>query len=245
MSFRMTFFPGDPNLRKRARRAASGRQSQNPLPRAEPRIFWRGCAPLTPASRRASSFAMGSPWKEKIMSVVIALGFALSFPIATFAQTAVSQRLMASSFSLTQSNIKSRIWRDQVPDLLKFQRDLQAQVSPSIPLVAEVFSATFTINGRRIVISVLNGNCGSTPVENMRTCPARLAEIDGDRVRIIKDWPMFAISSVRGERGYDASSNAQTRFMTIATYDPATKQLSFADVVDGKKDASANSVTIP
>jgi len=179
------------------------------------------------------------------MSVVIALGFALSFPIATFAQTAVSQRLLASSFSLTQSNIEAQIWRDQVPDLLKFQRDLQAQVDPSIPLVAEAFSATFTINGRRIVISVLNSNCGSTPLENMRTCPARLAEIDGDRVRIIKDWPTFAISSVRGERSYDASSNAQTRFMTIATYDPATKQLSFADVVDGKKDASTNSVTIP
>ena len=33
--------------------------------------------------------------------------------------------------------------------------------------------------------------------------------------------------------------------MTIATYDPALRQLSFVDVVDGKKDASANSVTIP
>ena len=179
------------------------------------------------------------------MGGVIALFFALSFPIATVAQTAVSQRLLASSFSLVQSNIEAQIWRDQVPDLLKFQRDLQAQVDPSIPLVAEAFSAAFTINGRRIVISVLNSNCGSTPVENLRTCPARLVELDGDRIRVLKDWPMFPISSVRGERGYDASSNAQTHFMTIATYDPVSRRISFADVVDGKKSAGANAVTIP
>lgn len=245
MSFRMTFFPGDQKLRRFARRAASGRQSQNPLPQTEPRIFSSPVAPLTPASGRVPSFATGSLWKEKIMSVVVAFGIALSLPVTTFSQTAVSQRLLASSFSLTQPNVEAQIWRDQVPELLKFQRDLQAQVSPSIPLVAEAFSATFTINGRRIVISVLNSNCGSTPLENVRTCPARVAEIDGDKVRIIKDWPTFAISSVRGERGYDASSNAQTRFMTIATYDPALRQLSFADVVDGKKAASANFVTIP
>jgi hypothetical protein len=200
---------------------------------------------LTPEFHRALSFATRSPWKKKIMRAVIALGVALLLPFAAYAQTAVSQRLTASSFSLTEPNVQAQVWRDQVPDLLKFQRDLQAKVGPSIPLAAEVFSTTFVINGRRIIISVLNSNCGTTPVENLRTCPARLAELDGEQIRILKDWPMFAISSVRGERGYDASSNAQTQFMTIATYDPALRQISFADVVNGEKAVGANSVTIP
>jgi hypothetical protein len=245
MSDRMTFFRRAPTLRRAVCRAASKRQSQDPFSRVNPRIFSSRAALSTLAFRRAPSFAAGSPWKEKFMSAVIAFGVALSLPMATFAQTIVSQRLMAASFSLTESNIQARIWSDQVPDLLKFQRDLQAKVDPSIPLAAEVFSTTFVINGRRIIISVLNSNCGNTPVENLRTCPARLAELEENQIRILKDWPMFAIASLRGERGYDASSNAQTQFMTIATYDPATRQISFADVVDGEKSAGATAVTIP
>jgi hypothetical protein len=241
MSKRTTIFQHDPS----ACCAVPKRQSQDPFSRAKPRIFLSRGAPPTPSSRHAPSSATGSPWKEQFISAVIAFGVALLLPIAALAQTAVSQRLMASSFSFTDSNIQARIWRDQVPDLLKFQRDLQAQVGQSIPLAAEVFSTTFVINGRRIIISVLNSNCGTTPVENLRTCPARLAELDGDQIRILKDWPMFAISSVRGERGYDASSNAQTQFMTIATYDSVTKQMSFTDVVNGEKAAGADVVTIP
>ena len=199
---------------------------------------------LTPTTARAAIVEPQSRWKEMIARSVLVLA-AASFTPAAFANSNISQRLIASEFVLNEPNIQTQIWRDRVPDLLKFQSELRTQVGPSIPLAGEVFSTTFVINGRRFVISALNSDCASTAVENLRQCPARVAEIDGARIRILKDWPAFAVASVRGERGYDASSNAQQKYMTIAAYAPATRRLSFITVIDGEAMVGADSLTIP
>lgn len=196
--------------------------------------------PLTPpiACRRASVFAHA---RKTIMLSTIAL----LIPLSAIAQQVVSQRLMAAPFPLSQPNLQAEIWRDHVPNLLTFRKYLQANVDKTLKLEGDVFSTAFTLNGRTIVVSVLDADCGTTPIGNMRTCPARVAEVNGAQARILKEWPAFVISSKRGKSGYDASSNAQTQFMTIANFDPATRQLTFADVVDGQKNPSGESFTIP
>lgn len=190
------------------------------------------------------NFASPSCWKKMIARSVVVLA-ATALTLDAYAESTISQRLVASEFALSEPNIQAQIWRDRIPDLLKFQSELRTQVGLSIPFAGEVFSTTFVINGRRFVISALNSDCASTAVENLRQCPARVAEIDGARIRILKDWPAFAVASVRGERGYDASSNSQQKFMTIVTYAPATRKLSFVNVVDGETSAGADPLTLP
>ncbi|MDE2361064.1 MAG: hypothetical protein KGM42_00190 [Hyphomicrobiales bacterium] len=170
---------------------------------------------------------------------------AVLIPLSAFAQHIVSQRLTATPFSLSQPNLQAKIWQDRVPKLLAFRKYLQANVDRSLKLESDVFSTAFTLNGRTIVVTVLDADCGTTPKENLRTCPARVAEVNGAQVRILKEWPAFVVASRRGKAGYDASSNARTQFMTIANFDPTTRQLTFADVIDGQKNQSNASFTIP
>ena len=69
-----------------------------------------------------------------------ALILAMLAPLSASSEQAISHRLMAQSFSLTNSNLQARIWSDQVPDMLNFRKYPQstpaAQISRS--------SASFT-----------------------------------------------------------------------------------------------------
>ena len=64
-----------PTMRMIARAGGYERQSQNPSPQADPRIFCRRFAPLTPPRGRAVSMALAGNVKEVVMSAatVIAL----------------------------------------------------------------------------------------------------------------------------------------------------------------------------
>jgi hypothetical protein len=69
-----------PTMRMMARAGDHGRQSQNPPPQADPRIFCRRFAPLTPPRRRAASSALARNSKEIVMSAATAI--ALLVPLA-------------------------------------------------------------------------------------------------------------------------------------------------------------------
>ena len=94
--------------------------------------------------------------KEKIMRLsktlfILALALLVVRPALAEQQPTIEHRLLAETISLTANpatNPQLQIWRDQIPDLLKFQKYLQAQPSMhDVPLVAEVFTVTVEKSG--------------------------------------------------------------------------------------------------
>lgn len=71
-------------MRMMARAGGCDRQSQNPSPQADPRIFCRRFAPLTPPRRYAVSIALARYAQEVVMitAIVIALLVPLAHPLA-------------------------------------------------------------------------------------------------------------------------------------------------------------------
>jgi hypothetical protein len=190
--------------------------------------------------------------KEKIMwlsKTLFILAFALLVvrPALAEQQPTIEHRLLAETISLTANpatNPQLQIWRDQIPELLKFQKHLQTQPSMhNVPLVAEVFTATVESQGHTYIVSAINNNCSNTGLSNSRFCPARLVELRDGGTRLISELPNFLVSSLRGVKGYDAASNAQKQYQTIVSLNPRTRTLSFFGVYDGVR--SDMNLTVP
>jgi hypothetical protein len=190
--------------------------------------------------------------KEKIMRLpktlfILALALLVVPPALAEQQPTIEHRLLAETISLTANpatNPQLQIWRDQIPDLLKFQKYLQSQPSMhNVPLVAEVFTVTLESQGHTYIVSAINNNCSNTGLPNSRFCPARLVELRNGDTRLISELPNFLVSSLRGAKGYDATSNTQKQYQTIVSLDPTTRTLSFFDVYDGVR--SDMNLTVP
>jgi hypothetical protein len=119
---------------------------------------------------------------------------------------------------------------------------LQANLH-NVPLVAEVFTVTLESQGHTYIVSAINNNCSNTGLPNSRFCPARLVELRDGGTRLISELPNFLVSSLRGVKGYDATSNAQKQYQTIVSLNPTTRTLSFFDVYDGVR--SDTNLTVP
>lgn len=226
-----------PTMRMIARAGGYERQSQNPSRQADPRIFCRRFAPLTPPRGRAVSMALPGNVKEVVMSAATVI--ALLIPLTAGAAQAESHRLIAQEFSLVGAgDLQSAIWADKLPQLQASRSALQrAAPSAHLKSIAQVWTATFAGNGRSYVVSAINDGCeSSSAAENALICPVRVAEVVGGKVQVVADTTL-PISSVRGNAGYDASSNANSQYMTIASFDPVSRAISFTDVSAGQKTA--------
>ena len=223
-----------PNMGMIARADGYEGQSQNPCPQADPRIFCRRFAPLTPPRARAASIALARYAKEVVMSAATVI--ALLIPLTADAQQPESHRLVAESFSLTTTNVQTRIWSDLVPALLSGRKHLQALASAAnIGLTGLVYATQFNVGGRVYAVSVLNHQCANTGLQNSLSCPARIAEISGSTPRLIEEVPNFVVSFQPDATG--TKTNAQSRYMTIASFDLATRTLTFIDVSEGQQTA--------
>jgi hypothetical protein len=189
--------------------------------------------------------------KEKVMRLsktlfILALAL-LVRPALAEQQPTIEHRLLAEAISLTANpatNPQLQIWRDQIPELLKFQKHLQAQPGMhNVPLVAEVFTVTVESQGHTYIVSAINNDCSNTGLPNSRFCPARLVELGDGDTRLISELPHFLVSSLRGVKGYDATSNTQKQYQTIVSLNPTTRTLSFFDVYDGVR--SDMNLTVP
>ncbi|AZG78757.1 hypothetical protein [Methylocystis rosea] len=226
--------PSRSTMRMMARAGGYDRQSQNPAPQADARIFCRRFAPLTPPRRHAVSIALARYAKEVVMSAASVI--ALLIPFTAGAQQPESHRLFAESFSLTTSNLQTRIWSDQLPALLSGRKHLQAAApDANIGLTGLVYETQFKVDRRVYVVSVLNHQCANTGLEHSLSCPARIAEISGSTPRLIQEVPNFVVSFQPDATG--TKTNAQSGYMTIASFDPATRALTFTDVSDGQQTA--------
>ena len=216
-------------LRFMARPLASLRQAEKQFPQADPLLFRRRFASLTPAPVRASRFASANHAKEFFMRAALIL--AMLAPLSASAEQAISHRLMAQSFSLTDSNLQARIWSDQVPEMLKFRKYLQSTPGGADkPLVGVVYTTSFQVEGKQIVVSVISNNCANAGgVPNLLFCPTRVVSLSGGQLEVLADIPDLLVTVSEAD-----APQSSARKATIATYDPQTHQISFANV-DGSE----------
>lgn len=220
-----------------ARSPAFLRQAEKQFPQTDPLPFRRRFAPLTRAPVHASCFALANTAMEIFVSAVAVI--TLLVPIASYAQDAASHRLEAEDVSLVgPASLQTAVWADKIAKLRADRAEVQA-LAPGAHLkpIAQVWTTTFKGADRSYVVSAVNSGCTSSSTDpNSLTCPARVVEIIGGKTRVVANFDL-PISSVRGEYGFDASSNSQTRFMTIASFDPSTRSFSFTDVSNGEKNS--------
>lgn len=160
-------------------------------------------------------------------------------PFASSAQSLQSARVLAEPFPLTAdaaATTVGKIWADKLPLLIEQQKAL-VQAVPSLPMKTEVFIATLkTVDGTFVISAINSSECHSiSTVQNERDCPARLARVtSNNEVHVLGEQSDFPIAMVRGNAGFDASSNSQNTDRTIVTFNPTTKTFSYQLFHDGR-----------
>jgi hypothetical protein len=225
-------------LRFMARPPALLRQAQKQFPRADPLLFRQRFAPLTPAI--VSAFRIAQAYHAKELFTCAALILAMLAPLSASAEQAISHRLLAQTFSLTDSNLQARIWSDQVPEMLKFRKYLQSTPGGADkPLVGVVYTTSFQVEGKQIIVSVISNNCANAGgVPNLLFCPTRVASLSGGKLEVLGDIPDLLVTVSEA----DAPQNA--RKATVATYDPQTHQITFANVDGNERTELSQKVSV-
>jgi hypothetical protein len=199
-----------------------------------------GNAPNAQRAARGKEISLRRIAFDSIAACLAVVAFS-NIPAA--AQESDMRRVVAETLDLAASpasNIQLKIWADRLPEIIDDRRELLKTVPQlKLPLATEVFTASFKGGDRTLVVSAVHYRCASTEaLPNELDCPARVAEVAGGTVRILKEIPNFPFVSVRGAAGYDASSNAQTKFMTLLSYDSKARQLVLKFVSDGEASPS-------
>jgi hypothetical protein len=178
--------------------------------------------------------------------LVIALSLVSVFASHAQAQTNKAHRIMAETVDLAgkdTNNVQLQIWADRLPSLVAARQSLQKAV-PSLKLEAEFFTTSFKDGDSSIIISVLNDQCSSTEGQpNDLFCPARVVEETNGKLHLLSEVDDFDIHMVRGEAGYDDTSNRSATDMTVATFDPAMKKL-VVTVVDGGQSQDPSTLSL-
>ena len=156
----------------------------------------------------------------------------------TAAQSA-AHRVLAEKLDLTQSpmgNVQLQIWSDKLDAIIANRRQLLSTVpNLNLKLTTTAFTTSFKDGDRTIIVSSLNEDCASSEVApNEGDCPARVAEVRSGRLRILKSVSEFPVSALRGEAGYDASTNKNTEYMTLLTFNPTSQRITTKIVYGGE-----------
>ena len=157
----------------------------------------------------------------------------------TAAQQSETHRLLAETLDLTQSpaaNLQLQIWSDKLAEIIAKRRQLQSTV-PSLhlklmPRFSQRPSRTAT---ERSSSPRSYEDCASSQVApNEGDCLARVAEVRNGKLRILKNLSEFPVSALRGEAGYDASTNRNTQYMTVLTFNPTSQRITTKIVYGGE-----------
>ena len=156
----------------------------------------------------------------------------------TAAQSA-AHRVLAEKLDLTQSpavNVQLQIWSDKLDAIIANRRQLLSTVpNLNLKLTTTTFTTSFKDGDRTIIVSAVHYQCASSHDTPFKLeCPARVVELRGGKVRLLAEVPDFPISAKRGEAGFDASTNSNTQYMTVLTFDPADQQIAAKVTYDGE-----------
>ena len=182
---------------------------------------------------------------NKLRTTILALVVSATAPVCAHADNA--HRMIATTVDLTggaDSNAQLLAWKDKLPDIVAARAAIvKSNPSLNLKMADEFFTTSFSSGTTTYVISVATYNCSSSDVlPNERLCTARLLETVNGVSRVVKEVPNFPIASVRGDAGYDETSNKQMEAYTTVAFDP--KKQAFAVNVYDAGDHSPNILTI-
>ena len=194
-------------------------------------------AALTRPPVEARSHA-NSLWRFAMCRVATCLILATLGTAPTAAQSA-AHRVLAEKLDLTQSpmgNVQLQIWSDKLDAIIANRRQLLSTVpNLNLKLTTTAFTTSFKDGDRTIVVSAVHYQCASSHDTPFKLeCPARVVELRGRKIRLLAEVTDFPISAKRGEAGFDASTNSNTQYMTVLTFDPADQQIAAKVTYDGE-----------
>ncbi len=157
----------------------------------------------------------------------------------TAAQQSETHRVLAEKLDLTRSpmvNVQLQIWSDKLDAIIANRRQLLSTVpNLDLKLTTTAFTTSFKDGDRTIIVSAVHYQCASSHDRPFKLeCPARVVELRGGKTRLLAEVPDFPISAKRGEAGFDASTNSNTEYMTVLTFDPADQQIAAKVTYDGE-----------
>ncbi len=157
----------------------------------------------------------------------------------TAAQQSETHRILAEKLDLTQSprvNVQLQIWGDKLDAIIANRRQLLSTVpNVNLKLTTSVFTTSFKDGDRTIIVSAVHYQCASSHDTPFKLeCPARVVELRGGKMQLLAEVSEFPISAKRGEAGFDASTNSNTEYMTVLTFDPANQQIAVKFIYDGE-----------
>ena len=159
--------------------------------------------------------------------------------IAPTAAQSAAHRVLAEKLDLTQSpmgNVQLQIWSDKLDAIIANRRQLLSTVpNLNLKLTTTAFTTSFKDGDRTIVVSAVHYQCATSHDTPFKLeCPARVVELRGGKILLLAEVADFPISAKRGEAGFDASTNSNTQYMTVLTFDPADQQIAAKVTYDGE-----------
>ena len=174
------------------------RQSQNRLPRADPPIFCRRSAPLTPPRARRSFSASAYAAKEIVMSAAIMI--AILIPMNGAGALDVDPASHPVSLPMTPMAASSpklaSLWADQIA-AAKSRVEQTRAIAPDIKLTPAIdtLTASFKIGTDTLFVSAFAGACKDADwlpkgsENSIAYCPLRVAIISGGAMKLLAEAP--------------------------------------------------------
>lgn len=153
-----------------------------------------------------------------------------------------THRVLAQAMDITKdqsTDVQLRIWHDLVPELLENMKSFFKTSKVTPEMATRIFTASFKDGDKTIIISAIGHRCQSVPLLPYEyTCPARIAEVRGGVVHVLKNIPDFQMSSKNAVDAPALEANKQTDYETLVTYNPSKGQLSTTIVDNGESTPS-------
>ena len=153
-------------------------------------------------------------------------------------QPPATHRVLAQAMDITKdqsTDVQLQIWHDLVPELLENMKSFFKTSKVTPEMSTQIFTASFNDGDNTIIISAIGHRCQPVallPYEY--TCPARIAEVRGGVVHILKNIPDFQMSSKNAVDAPALEANKQTNYETLVTYNASKGQLSTTIVDNGE-----------
>jgi hypothetical protein len=205
------------------------RQSQYRLPQADPPIFFRCSAPLTPLQARRSFSASAYAAKEIVMSAAIAV--AIAFLVSPLPATAIegSAPLVSHLYENPQASdpLFSKIW----PGLLDNNDRqnlsvLKIKTEPGKHSELIMQTASLTIPGGQLIVSMYSGpfagclGIGEHHDDAIRAvpCPARITVIRGGVYTTIEAGMICRVAKSTSATNTRVSYDAKLNRVLVSTF---------------------------
>ena len=210
------------------------RQSQNGLPRADPPIFCRRFAPLTPAQARRSFSASAYAAKEIVMSaaIMIAILVPMSRAGALDADLASHPVSLPMTLMAGSSPKLANLWADEI-SAAKSRVEQTRAIAPDIKLTPAIdaLTASFKIGTDTLIVSAFSGACKDADwlpkgsENSIAYCPLRVAIISGGAMKLLAEAPSACVALTFDRSGKTNKLLDDPAARNFAVFDAKTRTI--------------------